>query len=127
MTETHPKRDAVIHAAPAFAFTRAPVFDPRNVFLFDPDEPHKSAEEIAREMGGKLTDPRTMNHNCPLCERTMTWELFRAHMGECYTRNRLVKLDITKRKFAGATPHERRDALIHAVPAAATGDTGLGG
>ena len=130
MAGTHPKRDAVIHAVTADAFTRAPVFDPRNIFLFDPDEPHKSAEEIHREMGGTMIDPRTINHNCPFCNRTMAWDLFRVHMEDCYIRNRLVKLDITKRKFAGASPEpepNRMDATIHALVAGAVADSDIGG
>ena len=122
------RRDATIHAPAALAFTRAPVYDSRNVFLFDPDEPHKSAEQVHKEMGGKMTDPYAVNHNCPFCNRTMAWDLFRTHMEDCYTRNRLVKLDITKRKFAGATPEPtRRDATIHAPVAGAVADSDIGG
>ena len=96
----YPRRDAVIHVPAALAFARAhpPGYDSGNVFLFDPDEPHKSAEQIYREMGARMTDPSAVNHNCPFCVCTMTWDLFRAHMEDCYTRNR------KRRTFTGATP-----------------------
>lgn len=103
------KKNAIIRAESAVAF-RGPAYDARNVFLFDPDQPHKDAEQIYREMGGQMLDPYAVNHNCPMCDRTMAWDLFRAHLMPCYRANRLTRIDITKRKFAGASIEGGKDA-----------------
>ena len=42
-----------------------------------------------------------MNHNCPICNRTMGYALFMAHARACYTKWRRVKLDITHKVFTG--------------------------
>ena len=54
-----------------------PNFDRANPFMFDPDRPHETANELAARMGGKLTDPNAMNHNCGYCHKTLSWPIFR--------------------------------------------------
>lgn len=99
-------RSALIRAPMAVAFQRAPVeYRSDNHVLFDPEKPRKSAEDIAREMGGRLTDPYAVNHNCPFCNRTLAWDLFRAHMQPCM-RRWFNTVDITHRRFAGASTEE---------------------
>ncbi len=44
-------------------------FDPSEFMLFDPDQPHKSAEQLAKEQGG-LTDPNEIQWNCPGCNKS---------------------------------------------------------
>ena len=92
-----------------------PAFDRQNIFAFDPEQPHKSAEEIYQELGG-MNDPTQMDHNCPFCKRTMAWTLFKAHAEPCM-RKWFKTLDITHRKFAGATPAV--SATIKGTPATA--------
>lgn len=76
--------------------------------LFDPERPSEDPNETARRAP---SNPRGMKHHCPSCCRSissaqcerdaMDWDVFRAHLLGCYRRNRLTKLDITKRTFAG--------------------------
>jgi hypothetical protein len=68
---------------------------------FDPERPDEDPNELARRMRGM--GPQAMLHNCPCCHDTMEWDLFRAHLRPCYVKWRSVTLDITKRKFAGAS------------------------
>ncbi len=81
-----------------------PRFDRENVFMFDPDRPHETANELAARMGGKLTDPNAMNHNCGYCHKTLSWPIFEAHVEDCYTQWRKVTLNTKHRIFKGATP-----------------------
>lgn len=86
----------------------APIFRRENFFLLDPDKPLADPNVLLKEQGGRLDDPRTINHNCPICNRTLAYDLFVAHLKGprgCYAKWRKVKLDITKKKFTGATPH----------------------
>lgn len=116
------KRNARIDAVTAEAFQRAPApgFRADNLFLHDPEQPHKTAEELYREAGG-MTDPASMDHNCPLCHKTMSWALFQAHAEDCATRW-YKTIDPSKRFYAGAAP---LSTTIHAVPASA--DSGAKG
>lgn len=97
-----PKRSARIRAATARA--TFPGFHPQNVFLMDPEKPTVDANALLTERGGAMTDPRSMNHNCPFCRKTMAWELFQAHALACVTRW-FKTMDVTKRKFAGGGPN----------------------
>jgi hypothetical protein len=71
--------------------------------LFDPERPQEDPNDLLRRMGGRVTDPNAMNHHCPLCDTTYNWQLFKAHLRDCYRRNRKVRLDITRRVFAGGS------------------------
>ena len=82
-----------------------PRFDRENVFMFDPDRPHETANELAVRMGGNLEDPHKMNHNCGFCHKTMNWELFTRHMAYCHAKWRKVTLNTKHRIFTGATPY----------------------
>lgn len=57
-----------------------------NMFLHDPERPFKDPNELLRERGGKMLDRNSVNHNCPCCEKTMSWPLFAAHARECFER-----------------------------------------
>lgn len=62
-----------------------PKFDRSNVFLFDPDEPKEDPNDLLNRVhGGRMLDPRAMNHNCPFCGKTMAWDLFVAHAEACF-------------------------------------------
>ena len=93
-----PRSARVLALGPSLAFKR------ENFLLLDPEAPLADPNELLAKQGGRLDDPRTMNHNCPSCGRTMTWDLFRAHALPCYRKWRRVKLDITKRVFQGGGP-----------------------
>lgn len=82
-----------------------PRFDRENVFMFDPDRPHETANELAARMGSNLEDPHKMNHNCGFCHKTMSWPLFIRHAEYCYAKWRKVTLNTRHRIFTGATPH----------------------
>jgi hypothetical protein len=105
-------RSARVEAATAQA--HFPRFGPATAFLLDTDA--KDPNDIYASQGG-YTDPRSMNHNCPLCERTLSYDLFVAHAQKCFTKWRNVKLNITRRTFAGAAP---QSTTIHAAPASAS-------
>ena len=78
-------------------------FKPSEFMLFDPDEPHKSAEQLAAEQGS-LTDPNEIQWNCPGCNKSFSWEIFNAHALPCYKRWRKVAPGWRRHvKFAGAT------------------------
>ena len=71
--------------------------------LFDPDQPHKSAETLAQELGG-VTSPTEVEHNCPGCNKSYEWEIFKAHALPCYRKWRKVAAGWRKHvKYAGAT------------------------
>jgi hypothetical protein len=79
-----------------------PIFS-RDAFLFDPEQPQLDPNELAK----RAADPRAILHWCPMCERSLEYDVFWAHIKGphgCYARWRKVKLDITRKKFAGATP-----------------------
>ena len=80
-----------------------PLFNRANMFLFDPDRPKEDPNDMLNRMGSQMTNPYSMDHGCPYCGEVMCWELFCSHMEYCFTHNRKVVLDITKRKFTGAT------------------------
>lgn len=89
----------------------APIFRRENFFLLDPDKPLADPNELLKLRKGELPDPRTVLHGCPVCNRVLDYDVFVAHLRGphgCYAKWRKVTLDITKRKFAGATP-ERED------------------
>lgn len=113
----YPKRSTVIHTATVRPADQAipsaphpdmeesifPLFNRSNMFLFDPERPLEDPNDMYNRMGGQMRDPYSMDHGCPYCGGVMRWELFCSHMRACFTRNRKVVLDITKRKFTGAT------------------------
>ena len=83
--------------------TRQPAFHPENFMVFDPDQPHKSAEQLAAEQGG-LTNPNEMLHNCPGCNKSFSWAIFKVHALPCYKKWRKVAPGWRRHvKFAGAT------------------------
>jgi hypothetical protein len=81
--------------------------------LFDPERPEEDPNALLGRMQGREHDPNAMKHHCPMCCHSVTaagceaeameWAVFRAHLRKCYIDNRLTKLDITHRKFAGAS------------------------
>ena len=96
-----PKQSVVVQANPAGA--TQPVFTPDNFMLFDPDQPHKSAETLARELGG-VTSPTEVEHNCPGCNKSFEWKVFMAHALPCYEKWRKVAPGWRRNvKFSGAT------------------------
>lgn len=108
-------RDVLIHAETARAF-----FTPQARWsLFDPERPKADPNELLKELGG-MVDPRTVNHNCPLCNRTMQWDLFQAHALLCVMRWGHM-LDPTLKKFTGVDLPERKDVTVSSVPASASG------
>lgn len=96
--------DALIQAAPAKAGPSA--FDSlreENFMLFDPDQPHKTANELAEELGG-VTDPNEIEWNCPGCDKNFEWQIFRAHALPCYRKWWRVAPGWRRhRSFKGAT------------------------
>lgn len=109
------RRDVQVHSETAVAYFSASA---RNM-LYDPERPAVDADQLMRELGGML-DPRLVNHNCPVCHKTMRWELFVAHAEPCM-RRWFKTLDVMHRSFPGAAL-ERKDVAIGAV--AATADAG---
>lgn len=73
----------------------------QNMFLHDPARPMKDPNELLAELGGRLTSSG-VNHNCPCCNNTMTWELFAAHARDCFRRS-FHTLPSGFRVFTGAT------------------------
>ena len=82
-----------------------PAWRPDNFLLLDPEKPLANPNELLKLRRGRIADPRAINHNCPCCNRTMAWELFRAHALPCYRKWRKVKLNITHRTFQGGGPN----------------------
>ena len=95
------RRSARIKAATAKA--TFPAFGSGNFFALDPEQPHETPDEIYQRMGARMMNPAEMDHNCPFCRRTMSWELFQAHAQGCMTRW-FKTVDIVHRKFAGTGP-----------------------
>jgi hypothetical protein len=101
------RKDVSVYAVPARVGVRAPsVLDiVKAAVLFDPERPHMGPNELAREIDA---DPSLLQINCPLCHKSYEYELFIAHDPDtkegpgCRTRW-FNTLDITKRKFAGAS------------------------
>lgn len=82
----------------------APLFRRENFFLLDPDKPLADPNELLKLRKGELPDPNEILHNCPICHKTLSYEVFKAHLRPCYIKWRKVSLDITKKVFTGATP-----------------------
>lgn len=93
--DDHPKRNVRIEGVMAKAF-----FGKKNMFLMDPDNPTVDADALLRARHGAMLDPRHSNWNCPLCNRTMAFELFCAHAEPC-ARKWFKTLDPTLRKYSG--------------------------
>lgn len=87
------RRDVLILAPVASAVVSVPIFDP--------ERPRVDPNKLLRALGGKLTDPRKVSHNCPLCNETMRWELFEAHAPACIQRWGKT-VDPIHRRYAGA-------------------------
>lgn len=82
-------KSAYIHAESAVA--NFPKFNRQNVFLMDPDQPKEDPNDLLNRVhGGKMMDPKAMNHNCPFCNKTMAWDIFVAHAEYCFRRWRKV-------------------------------------
>ncbi len=83
--------------------TNTPAFSQENFMMFDPDQPHKSAEQLAKEQGG-TTDPNEVEHNCPGCNKSFSWDIFKAHAIPCYRKWwKVAKGWRRHRSFQGAT------------------------
>lgn len=94
-------RSTLVNAATAGA--KQVAFHPGNFMLFDPEQPHKDANQLAAELGG-LTDPNEVQHNCPGCNKSFEWEIFKAHALPCYRKWWKVAAGWRKhRSFKGAT------------------------
>jgi hypothetical protein len=92
------RKDVTIHSESAVAY-----FSARGrSMLYDPDRPKVDPNQLYAELGS-MTDPRLVNHNCPICHKTMQWDLFVAHAEGCM-RRWYHTLDVAHRKFRGATP-----------------------
>lgn len=76
------------------------------MFLMDPGLPKEDPNDMLKRMGGNMTDPHRMNHNCPICNKTMNWELFCNHAEACYRKWRSVKLNTKGRIYRGAAPRK---------------------
>lgn len=86
-----------------------PAFERSNIFLYDPEKPKEDPNDLlSRVHGGKMLDPRAVNHNCPFCNKTMAWDLFVAHGEDCFKRWR--KVVYQKRRTIGTvtTPLQAR-------------------
>jgi hypothetical protein len=81
----------------------APLFRRENFFLLDPDKPLADPNELLKLRKGELPDPNAILHNCPICHKTLPYDVFVAHARACYVKWRKVQLDITKKKFSGVT------------------------
>lgn len=101
------RKDVRIQAVAARVGVRAPSLlgIVKDAVLFDPERPHMGPNELAKEIEA---DPSLLLINCPLCHKSYPYELFVAHYPDtregpgCRTRW-FNTLDITKRKFAGAS------------------------
>lgn len=83
-------KSAIVHAATAEA-TFLKAFSRQNLALFDPERPREDPNDLLRRVHhGQMLDPRSMNHNCPFCNKTMAWDLFVAHAEPCFRRWRKV-------------------------------------
>lgn len=107
------RKDVTIHAETAVAYFGAHA----RAMLYDPERPKVDPNELLKELGGRMTDPRRVNHNCPWCHKTLAWELFVAHLVPCVTKWYKVQ-DVTNRRFTGATlgPDLAIEASIDSSP-----------
>ncbi len=86
-------------------------FNPKGMVLMDPDDPTVDIEALYQARGRQMRDLKMMNINCPLCKKTMAYELFINHTLPCMKK--WYKLtDPTLRTFAGP---QRSDLIIPAV------------
>lgn len=74
------RQDVTVQTPPATA-----VVDALRGMLYDPDRPQLDPNDLLRELG-RVIDPDSMNHNCPFCGKTMSWQLFIAHLVPCVTK-----------------------------------------
>ena len=103
------KRLVDIEGAIARAF-----FNPKAMVLMDPDDPTVDVNELYQRRGQEMTDLKLMNFNCPMCYKTMAYELFVPHVEYCFTK--WYKLtDPSKRNFSGP---QQSTSIIGAVASA---------
>ena len=76
--------------------------------LFDPERPQLDPNALLRERGGRITDPASVNWNCPLCYKTMSYDLFVAHARGCFRRYGSL-LDPTLKQYKGVSLAENSD------------------
>lgn len=117
----YPKRDVEVEGALANAFFRAD-----KMTLLDPDDPTVDANELYRSRGNKMLDARNVNWNCPLCHKTMAFELFAAHARPC-AKQWFKTVDATKRRFTGADIPQQSTAIGGVAAAADSGAKPLDG
>ena len=116
-----PTRRAQIEGVIAQAF-----LNPKGMVLMDPEDPKVDVNALYQARGGQMLDPKVMNFNCPLCKRTMAYELFVQHVEPCMKK--WYKLtDPTLRNFAGPQDARIIGATAEAssegeVPDASKGD-----
>ena len=91
------RRDVDIHA-PSIALHIGAM----DYQLFDPERPQLDPNDLLREFGGKVTDPRSINYNCPLCYQTMRYDLFVAHARPCFKRYGSL-IDPTLKQYRGVS------------------------
>lgn len=75
-------------------------FNPKGMILMDPEDPTVDIEALYQARGRQMTDLKMMNINCPLCHKTLAYELFINHTGYCMIK-RFKLTDPTLRNFAG--------------------------
>lgn len=105
------KRSVTINAATAVA--QFPRFNRQNVFLMDPEKPKEDPNDLLNRVHhGQMLDPRSMNHNCPFCSKTMAWDLFVAHAEYCFKKWR--KVVYKKHKIIGTVVEKpKKIEVIH--------------
>lgn len=83
-----------------------PIFRRENFLIPEPGKPLPDPEALLKQHALKPTlQERDVHFGCPACRKTFKYyDVFAAHALPCYARNRKVRLDITKKKFTGATP-----------------------
>ncbi len=91
----HEKRHVDIEGMIAEAF-----FHPSRLVLMDPEDPTVDVNELYQGRKRQMIDPKLMSFNCPLCHKTMAYELFVAHAEPCMVKW-YKTLDPTLRTFAG--------------------------
>lgn len=105
------KHSVTINAATAVA--QFPRFNRQNVFLMDPEKPKEDPNDLLNRVHhGQMLDPRSMNHNCPFCSKTMAWDLFVSHAEYCFKKWR--KVVYKKHKIIGTVVEKpKKIEVIH--------------
>lgn len=112
------RKDVTVRSVPARAImaVRAAFAEETQEILFDPADPMRDPNELFAQLGTmRDLDPRSIEHNCPMCNRTLQFDLFVAHLIDnprtgyrgCL-RRWYNTLNPSFRFFAGATPEVDR-------------------